>query len=276
MLRRRSLRHSPTHASANTCHTLVLRSCNSSKTPVTTTWQQSQKASDCLSFLELPSEIRNMIYVHIWDHRRKCFAFIRLDPCSNTSRLQVMQTDPGESHDGRDDENTVAMLQTCHQIHAEFCSLVYLTPVLFHLRYPGIHEINISQIYAGFVRTVYLPVLLIGDNSPEYAWRAILQESHAILRMLPALSNIYVQIFSAGEQVSRSWEPFQGSEEQLQQVDRMLKWIRTMYKIDRVEIPDQLFLVPRIGKDPTGTLISAILQIAKERQRKTRKRQRTS
>lgn len=172
------------------------------------------KATPKASFLDLPREIRDIIYDLIRNElKREGLNWLATVPHANEAEWKKIQEGgrTGDLHGGvarglipaeepiaqLDRFSDCAIMRTCRQVHSEFASVLYACPIHFLAWRRHVNEIPISPIYAGLVRSV-LAVDACGDWSEpksEEAWLSILQVAHSCAKLFPNATVIRVGWF---------------------------------------------------------------------------------
>jgi hypothetical protein len=149
----------------------------------------SSKTKSGTGFLDLPKELRDMIYQEICGKLKRkgvrwqatapqtCGVLSKKDKEESEKRSMsgwVMSNEAWKSCPK--DSADCTIMRTCRQVHAEFAAVLYGGPLELHDISQGSNVIPISPIYRGLVRTVFstgAPGLNRTDDLD--AWRTQLQ-----------------------------------------------------------------------------------------------------
>ena len=150
-----------------------------------------------IGFLDLPREIRDMIYYEVcselkreglrWEATSPRTKQMENEKESNRTKMKQLP----KSAYGADtvERPTVfsncAIMRTCRQVHSEFASVLYASPLQFFDIRGGINEIPLSPLYAGLVRAIFAVETCLNDADNDKAWREQLQIATGLSKMFP-------------------------------------------------------------------------------------------
>jgi hypothetical protein len=119
-------------------------------------WEASSRSHSGASFLDLPMELRDIIYQNICDDlKREGIVWEKF-------ALEVRVNEYGEVHLlGREMQrrcpevfSNCAIMRTCRQMHSEFAECMYAIPMQMAFNSIGLHMLPFSPIYIPLVRSV--------------------------------------------------------------------------------------------------------------------------
>ncbi|KAF2828446.1 hypothetical protein CC86DRAFT_454247 [Ophiobolus disseminans] len=191
-------------AEANRCHCILLAWRCRKSTPVgavytfglfcpnrggakSLTWQQSANATEAIGFLDLPRELRDMIYNCLCDSMNRTGAVwetTRLEPAGTYTNFQPLsQYEPIQPSYPK--HASCAIMSTCHQVHAEFATTFYGRPFQFDAT-PDTIKLCLAPSYAHLVRD-FLFIESSTHADPKVITRYILQVATGLTNMFPNL-----------------------------------------------------------------------------------------
>ncbi|OAL49608.1 hypothetical protein IQ07DRAFT_588154 [Pyrenochaeta sp. DS3sAY3a] len=170
------------------------------------TWEPSYKAcTEETGFLDLPKEIRDMIYVEICaDLRREGWRWQQTAP-----RNYDEEEDPDPELQWHDEYthrhererfteqperpatfSDCAAMRTCKQLHAEFAAHLYAIPIQIGRAVMGSNVLPFSRTYAPLVRNVLVPRGANGIVDP--VWASFFQTTTSLGKMFPNMKTLRV------------------------------------------------------------------------------------
>jgi hypothetical protein len=176
---------------------------NQRQSKLSAKWEASPKATPSVGFLDMPKEIRDMVYQEIGGKlRRKGVRWKATSPRKDgeleTQKYERMnghtcnhdESDPSKDniawkYTGRPNQHVgCTVMRTCRQLHAEFASVLYGSPLELYDIARGSNSIPISARYAGLVRTVFATATtaLLQVDSLD-AWRMQLQTANELSKV---------------------------------------------------------------------------------------------
>ncbi|KAF2033607.1 hypothetical protein EK21DRAFT_108742 [Setomelanomma holmii] len=185
--------------------TFMLAERRNALTTVDIKWEPSPKAKNGTSFLDLPKEVRDMIYQEIsGDLKREGLRWEQTAPVqrqedgeiarSSTDKASAIVEGHSTSQNGRRIVKRpaifadCAIMRTCRQIHAEFAPVLYASPFQLYTRYGKIHyiaSIPISSLYVGLVRSVLIIQTCLNDAGLDESWSEQLQLATRLHKLVP-------------------------------------------------------------------------------------------
>jgi hypothetical protein len=224
------------------------------QTELSVEWEASSKANAHIGFLDLPKEIRDMIYQEIcawlnrkgvrWEatrpHRNGTMEINkekheseRVCGCGPHACVISNHYDAWKSTACPKYSTDCAIMRTCHQVHAEFASVLYGSPLELYGIARGNNVIPISPLYAGFVRAVF-STGAPGLNKDEDldAWRTQLQIAAGLSRVFVNANTLRLGWFVSKEpDINSGMLPQRNPEEWRLVVKDVVKAVRTVKKI---------------------------------------------
>ncbi|KAH7088206.1 hypothetical protein FB567DRAFT_333398 [Paraphoma chrysanthemicola] len=160
-------------------------------------WETSRKAKEEeLGFLDLPREVRDLIYQEIaGELKREGVKWKATTPAQRTD--EVVKSLPNKKGPNTYGQAPVvrpdvfadcAIMRTCHQLHSEFASTLYSSPLQLHCSSGQLYcsnTIPISPLYAGLVRSMFFVYGTLDDASNNKSWRDKLQMATSISKLFP-------------------------------------------------------------------------------------------
>jgi hypothetical protein len=215
------------------------------------------------SFLDLPRELRDMIYVYVCDDmRHEGYGWRKTGEHSNDESI-------AEGRRKTVGLQNCAIMRTCRQVHWEFAKVFYAQPLQLtgiswmtrsHLVVAGSHIIPLSVTYAHLVRKlavihstdlhdfhglnfVYKPL-----SSATIQWRDIITAATQLVKLFPAIKTLRV-LYEIKEVhfPDQTWESMIGKcgatrEEQVETAERFINAVR-LSDSRKMKIPLQLELL---------------------------------
>ncbi|KAF1842076.1 uncharacterized protein K460DRAFT_370074 [Cucurbitaria berberidis CBS 394.84] len=229
---------------------------------VSTEWQESSKESIGVGFLDLPREIRDMVYAQVCAGlRRDGIRWWQTAPplATRESKAQEEETRaPLEDEKDEKDEEDVgssvayadcAIMRTCRQVHAEFAEVVYSTPLQLNDVEPGINLIKFPPLYASLVRSV-LVVRTISlrqiDNQSDKEWRELLQSATSISKVFPNTTTLRVGWCHGAKGYERWFTKWNGKNQNVQIVEKTIRRVKGQAN-SPIIVPHQMELVQLVG-----------------------------
>jgi hypothetical protein len=203
-------------------------------------WEVSSRSTTGTGFLDLPRELRDMVYEEI---------------CSELKREGIRWTETDFRPESRVFLSTTtirplqfsdcAIMRTCRQLHAEFAKSMYAIPLQLRLsdsplpkktspsgyirELKGIHMLPFSPLYTPLVRSVLVLQRLEKDDL-DTAWPSSLQIANALTRSFPNLDTQRVGWWDRHFNGEESWV-YPGLEDWETVVRRAEKYIKLMRKL---------------------------------------------
>jgi hypothetical protein len=106
-------------------------------------------------FLNLPRELRDMVYIYICDDMKRTGALWYMTAQPPPPSTGQYRSDPDRQifwYQSEDAYHNCSTMRTCKQLHWEFAEMMYARPLQFSSITPCAHTIPISAIYAHFIR----------------------------------------------------------------------------------------------------------------------------
>lgn len=161
---------------------------------INTKWQESAKETQKIGFLDLPKEIRDLVYVEICgDLKREGFRWQSTAPLAENRpqrSIAEMQKDELPYKDTVQKERPssladCAVMRTCKQVHAEFAEVMYSIPFQLHQVRPGINIIPLSPVYASIIRSVLVVRSVFNGGESDAHFRDLLQTATSLSKTFP-------------------------------------------------------------------------------------------
>lgn len=163
---------------------------------LSTEWQESAKVSQSIGFLDLPKEIRDMVYIEVCaDLKREGYRWQQTAPPPAKRVPYTEEEAPKCSlpmvHPDFKDRPTVfsdcAIMRTCRQVHAEFAEVMYSVPLQLNNVGPGINVVDFPPLYASLVRSVLVvQYMRIKDGCLDGPrWHAFLHTATSLAKVFP-------------------------------------------------------------------------------------------
>jgi hypothetical protein len=85
-----------------------------------------------------------------------------------------------------------AIMRTCRQLHSEFATMLYSSPLQFFCNFQLYESgvISISPLYASLVRSVLIVETCLNDASDDKSWRQQLQFATSLSKLFPQADRI--------------------------------------------------------------------------------------
>ncbi|KAF2111628.1 hypothetical protein BDV96DRAFT_649609 [Lophiotrema nucula] len=215
---------------------------DNSSNDLTCDWSESKKATPSTGFLDLPKEIRDMIYQNLFeDLKRKGIKW----------NLPVAHLHLRADRKYEKQTTTVpfvcTLMRTCRQFHYEFAERLYSSPIHLSVsEYPRAHRLPFHAAYRPLVKKVFVVMFDRMHNQGDFQqnWRKVLNISKSLVDVCPNISVLRVgwdlQWFSAGGE--DWWTLFGGvgraRESDVRETKKIIKkWT------GRTKIPHQLELI---------------------------------
>lgn len=252
-------------------------------------WEASAKATPSIGFLDLSKEIRDMIYQEICaDLKRIGIEWKKTAPKDNEEESADHVNPYPWWPDNRDEPDKPAerpsvpadcsIMRTCRQIHAEFASVLYGSPI--HLSPEpdkGKNTIPISPVYAGLVRAVFCGRLHSEDIDNPHTWWWYLSVATGLTKMFPNAVVLRLGWYSYSREAKILTMAAIGPEAwgvAVRQTNGAIKTVRSMSNTPLV-VPHNLEVVKFYKKEReayvamSAPVMNAVVQMrAKKRQRK--------
>ncbi|KAF1959769.1 hypothetical protein CC80DRAFT_590954 [Byssothecium circinans] len=217
---------------------------------VSVEWQQSFKQTSAISFLDLPKEIRDMIYGLICaelPHHGRYWPPTDLDPAT---RKPVPRAEGGlVENSNLDPESytrdasgraapfkTLEIMRTCRQIHSEFAEILYSEPLEMTFSNAGENLTPLSPTYAPLVRFI---LIIMGSRftAPSQYFIPVLQMSNCVADMFPNLKVLYMGWISPAytrlSQDAEHWEICDGQAEGLTPEGCVVRIVKKLKRVCR-------------------------------------------
>jgi hypothetical protein len=138
-------------------------------------WEASSRSHSGTSFLDLPLEIRDMIYRNVCDDlRREGYVWEHMAP--GNAAPEMHHTRPEVFSD-------CAIMRTCRQMHSEFAKRLYAIPMHMEFKSICLYIFPFSPLYTPLVRSM----LVIYGEPEKHSLRKFL----AVLQIANALNNTF-------------------------------------------------------------------------------------
>jgi hypothetical protein len=221
-------------------------------TQLSTEWQASSKATPNTGFLDLPKEIRDMVYAEICGClKRRGLQWGATAPRESTQPAEdaysprVIKCPRGRrNHDGEQEEPAdpplmfadCAIMRTCRQLHAEFATVLYATPLQVSTTLVGKYNMPVSSTYAHLVREVLhaSSSLHLGKNSA--AWRNHLQMATGLSKIFPQASSIRLAFYMSDSHEDPAYAAKRWPERWEQNVADVRGAVKAVKKLSNVSI----------------------------------------
>jgi hypothetical protein len=242
------------------------------QTKLSVKWEASPKVTPNVGFLDMPKEIRDMIYQEMcgslkrkgvrWEAtspqkdgllEKQKHEHIRGYACKHNENdpskddIGWKSTNIVWKSTGRPDQHAdCAIMRTCHQVHAEFASVLYGSPLELYDISRGGNIISISSLYAGLVRTIFATatteLLKIDDLD---AWRMQLQTANGLSKVFVNANILRLGWFVARPDIDTVALLRQNSEVWGRAVKEVVKTVKKTKKISYVplSVPHNLEVV---------------------------------
>ncbi|KAH6642343.1 hypothetical protein C7974DRAFT_302427 [Boeremia exigua] len=186
-----------------------------------TSWTESHKADPGrLSFLDLPRELRDLIYAHTFHVPGAIFIYT-MNPYHPLRTLRAKTV--RYKHHGATEPQSVfqsistGLLQSCRQLHAEACPVLY-GDNHFRLWFPD--DATLAPAYCGLLRSIIITAaesahLLFGSQDLDAVshgwkhrfWPRILDSCGKILAQFPNAERICVPMKAGAKAGAEGWRP---------------------------------------------------------------------
>jgi hypothetical protein len=218
------------------------------------------------SFLDLPRELRDMIYVHVCDGMpHEGNGWRKIDEYAMDWTLENIGKPTARFQNCN-------IMRTCRQVHWEFAEVLYARPLQltgsispFHKVVAGSHILPLSTTYAHLVkrlavihsvdaeefynRTVPLDPSFEAAQTPVEQWRNIATAAMQLVKLFPALQTVRVLHDAYIKLKDRDplWDSFLGDgriarDECVETSERFLRAVR-LRDFRKIKIPMQLELL---------------------------------
>ncbi|KAF2687351.1 hypothetical protein K458DRAFT_386179 [Lentithecium fluviatile CBS 122367] len=235
-------------------------------------WTESLKATPATSFLDLPKELRDMIYhelreqlPHTGIHWMSALdSSLQKRPYLAEHRTEVL--------------HGLAVMQTCHQIHSEFAEVLYSDPLDLRLGLADISSIAFPRAYTSLVRMVYVTLEVPYHYGPARAWLNTVQVANSVAKIFPALQTLRVgwctssgfQRWAHGDYSNEDWDFYVGRTEgdwetRVKRLKRLLRKHGREMGVSPT-VPHQFELVLRnpTGHEAVAPLVEAALALRRK------------
>jgi hypothetical protein len=230
-----------------------------------TTWTQSHKAHPThLSFLDLPRELRDLIYSHALHVSGALFIYTpnlhRSFPLFKAKIVRYKALGAVEPQSVYKRIST-GLLRTCRQLHAESSPVLYGDNVFriwlasdsgLALRYREmVRHVTFTTEEAQRVFSPKLDIALVRHGWKRRFWPSIIDSAEKLLAQFPNVDCLSVLVSPGGE-VGAAWRPAffaNGDETPEERVEGAARWLREMCPVDdeRVKEVLRVELVPPKG-----------------------------
>jgi hypothetical protein len=172
----------------------VMTEADSAETRVSAGWEPSSRRESGVAFLDLPREIRDLVYDEICGELKR--EGLRWDATAPRARTTSATTAMVESSTPyrRSDPVTrpavfadCAAMRTCRQLHSEFASALYSSPLQLSGLGAGLNEVILSPVYAGLVRTVFAAYACLNEAGCDDTWLETLEIAAGLSTVFPNL-----------------------------------------------------------------------------------------
>jgi hypothetical protein len=141
-------------------------------------WEASSRSHSGTSFLDLPLEIRDMIYRNVCDDLRR-EGYVWEHMAQGSAAPEMHHTRPEVFSD-------CAIMRTCRQMHSEFAKRLYAIPMHMEFKSTCLYIFPFSPLYTPLVRSV----LVIYGEPEKHSFRRF----PAVLKIANALNNTFLNL----------------------------------------------------------------------------------
>jgi hypothetical protein len=226
---------------------------------ISSDWTASSATTSSTGFLDMPKEIRDMIYGHICgDLKRKGLRWAATAPHTtkqpgddNISKNAQYRINAPQSNGLSDQEASetaspsvlfadCAIMRTCHQLHAEFASVLYASPLQLSGISQGNNILPFSSTYAHLVRQVVSVETRFSYFNEVHEWRQKLQIAAGLSKIFSKARVIRLAWFVDRDSLMTSdaekWKATVG------EIQAMIKTVSKLSQVSRV-VPWNLEIV---------------------------------
>lgn len=230
---------------------------------VTSEWITSSKATSSTSFLDLPKEIRDVIYGNICGElERKGLRWVATAPRVETEYVKDENGNDASTginapfnHESSDASKTddpvsqptvfadCAIMRTCRQLHAEFASRLYASPLQLSRIAQGKNILPLSSVYAHLVREVLFVESRFSHYHEVPEWRQKLEIASGLSKMFPQAHIIRLAWYTdMVHSAPITWQYPEIWKVAVREVQAMVRNVRKLSQVSRV-IPWNLEIV---------------------------------
>lgn len=160
-------------------------------------WEPSSRKFTGTGFLDLPREIRDLIYGEIHGElKREGLRWIATAPRARLTNASAkwMERVVSSTPYRKDDPVArpavfadCALMRTCRQLHSEFAPVLYSSPLQLSGLGGGLNEIPLSPLYVGLVRIVFTANTCLNEADCDETWRETLEMATGLSMIFPNL-----------------------------------------------------------------------------------------
>ncbi|CAO2648006.1 Nn.00g089280.m01.CDS01 [Neocucurbitaria sp. VM-36] len=223
---------------------------------VSTEWQESAKENEGTGFLDLPKEIRDMVYLEICgDLKREGFRWRQTAPPPPDREPRSQEQKLKDRTPFKDTEQkerpTVfadcAIMRTCRQVHAEFAEVMYSVPLQLDAARVGTNMINLPPMYASLVRSILVVRASSFECDSDKHWRELLQTANSLLKVFPNATALRVGWWHGPDwQHERYLDRNESSSRDVKTVEKSIRRVKRDASFPLV-VPHQMEMVQLIG-----------------------------